>query len=418
MPKHHIAVVGSGISGLVTAHLLSDRYDVTLFEANNCLGGHTHTVPVFVDNTKYNVDTGFIVFNKKTYPNFCKLLDKLKIPIQKSEMSFSYRSDFRKVEYNGSNLNKLFADRHNLHNWEFYKFVKEIMRFNKEAKRFIKYHPRDVDFSVKQFIESHHYSEFFTECYFIPMMSSIWSKKKGDTLFCSAYTVLDFYQNHGLLDIRNRPQWYVLENGSSTYILHLVQNIKHNIHVNTKVESIERNENQVIIKTAKGEFKFDAVVIAAHSDQALAMLEHPSDAEIEVLSAIKYTENEVILHTDPRLMPKAKRAWASWNYFDNNSHAATLTYYMNRLQSLKSSRDFFVSVNLTEHIDEEKIIKKITYAHPCLVENAIKAQRKFDNINGRNHTYFAGSYWGHGFHEDGVNSAIRVCESLDAKYGK
>lgn len=411
-----IAIIGSGVSGLISAHLLSRVYEVSIFEANNYLGGHIHTNRIHHENSIYNIDSGFIVFNKKTYPNFTKLLEKLHVPIQTSEMSFSYRSDVKKIEYNGHSLNTLFATRRNLLNRNYYHLIKEIIRFNKDAKSFLKLDEHHLRISMREYIRKYSYSEILVDCYLIPMMASIWSKRKDDIMASSAYFILHFYLNHGLLDNKNRPQWYVISDGSHTYIPKLITNFRDNIYLSTKIEHIVRENGHVILKTKTDQFVFDAVVIATHSDQALKMLANPTEDEGKILSLIKYIDNDVILHTDDKLMPKHKRAWASWNYYDSGNSLPSLTYYMNRLQSIKTPPNFFVSLNLNELIDEEKIIKKLYYSHPCFNQNAINAQKQFDRINGKNNTYYAGAYWGYGFHEDGVKSGIVVANSLGIDY--
>jgi predicted NAD/FAD-binding protein len=408
-----IAVIGSGISGLVSAYLLSEHYDVSLFEANDYLGGHTNTVSVDVAGEQHSIDTGFITFNKKTYPNFCHLLDTLNIPIQLSEMSFSYQSTLSGFEYNGHNINTLFSDRKNIFKPSFYRFIKEIISFNFEAKKFLT-QTQNVDLSIKEFLERQQYSTQFIDCYLIPMMSAIWSKNKTDALNCSAHFIFKFYANHGLLDLYNRPPWYVISQGSKSYIAPMLKRLNNQIYLNTKIEHIRRESNQVILNSASNEFLFDSVVIAAHSDQALKLLATPTEQEINILSAIKYTQNEVVLHTDERIMPKRKLSWASWNYLDNGSTLPSLTYYMNRLQSLRSSTDFFVSMNLSESIDSSKIIQSFKYAHPCFDLAAMNAQQQISLINGKHNTYYVGSYWGYGFHEDGVKSAMNTCKLLGA----
>lgn len=406
-----IAVIGSGISGLVSAHLLSERYDVSLFEANDYLGGHTHTISLDIKGEQYAIDTGFIVFNKKTYPNFCQLMETLNVPIQLSEMSFSYRSMNTGFEYNGHSLNTLFSDRRQLFKLNFYRFIKDIILFNHDAKKFL-LDGQCSDISMKEFLDSHSYSVQFIDCYLIPMMSAIWSKNKLDTLSCSAHFIFKFYANHGLLDFYNRPPWYVIAEGSNNYIPPMIANLKEKIHLNTKIETIGREANHVRLKSGSKEFIFDYVVIATHGDQALQLLAQPTEQEIALLSTIKYTESEVFLHTDEQVMPKRKRSWASWNYLDTASSAPSLTYYMNRLQSIQSSTNFFVSLNLSGVIDNGKIIESFKYRHPCFNLAAMKAQQQVNVINGVNNTYYVGSYWGYGFHEDGVNSAINTARLI------
>ncbi|KTD32934.1 flavin containing amine oxidoreductase [Legionella nautarum] len=404
-------MIGSGISGLMSSYILSEDHDVSLFEANNYLGGHTHTISVETAESVYSIDTGFIVFNKRTYPNFCKLLEKLNVPIQSSEMSFSYRSDKRGLEYNGHNLNTLFSDRRNLIKLDFYHLIKDILLFNYHAKKFLARN-NGLEITMTDFIRVNKYSEQFRDCYLVPMMAAIWSKNKEDTLNCSASFILQFYNNHGLLDLFNRPTWKVIKQGSKIYVNPMLKKLKDQIYLNSKVERIKREHNKIKIVVNSQEQVFDAVVCATHSDQALTMLEKPTPQEIQILSAIKYTENEVILHRDRNIMPKNKKAWASWNYLDIQSTAPTITYYMNRLQSIHSNQDFFVSVNLVNEIAENQIIQSFKYAHPCLNVSALKAQKQINLINGMNNTYYAGSYWGYGFHEDGVNSAINTCKLL------
>ncbi|WP_347252616.1 FAD-dependent oxidoreductase, partial [Legionella sp.] len=301
--KKKIAVIGSGISGLTSSYLLSKEHDVSLFEANNYLGGHTHTLSVETEGSIYSIDTGFIVFNKRTYPNFCRLLIDLNVPIQPSEMSFSYRSDYRNIEYSGHSLNALFSDRRNLFRISFYQLIKDILSFNCHAKRFLA-HTYDLEITMNDFINENTYSEQFRECYLIPMMAAIWSKNKKDTLNCSAYFILQFYKNHGLLDIFNRPKWYVIKQGSKNYINPMIENLKDRVYLNCKVNQIKREANKIKLITNSHEQVFDAVICATHSDQALSMLERPTSEEIQILSTIKYSENEVVLHKDRNLMPK------------------------------------------------------------------------------------------------------------------
>jgi len=411
MVLKELAVIGSGISGLVAAHLLSRKYKVTLFESNDYLGGHTNTLSIQIDNQSYAIDTGFIVFNQKTYPNFCSLLKKLNVAIQPSEMSFSYHAVGKKLEYNGHSLNTLFSDRHNLINPYFYRFLIDILKFNYDAKKFIKQSPF-MDISIQEFLDKHHYSENFTQSYLLPMIGSVWSKNKNDILKCSAYFILKFYANHGLLDLVNRPPWYVIAQGSKSYIEPLVIPFKERIYLNTGIEAIDRHDSKVILHSKTQQFSFDSVVIATHSDQALKLLSQPTQDEMNILSAIRYTLHEVILHTDENVMPKRKRSWASWNYLDRGNLKLSLTYYMNRLQSLKADQHFFVSLNLEEMIDQKKIIKRIKYEHPCLDITALNAQQQIALINGKKNTYYVGSYWGYGFHEDGVKSALDTCRLL------
>jgi predicted NAD/FAD-binding protein len=406
-----IAVIGSGIAGLVSAHLLSRQHEVSLFEANDYLGGHTHTVDINHGGVNHPIDTGFIVFNKKTYPNFCRLLNQLNIPIQKSEMSFSYRSERLGFEYNGHDLNTLFSDRRNLFRPSFYRFIGDIIRFNRVAKQFLQEAP-EQETTLGTFLKRNQYSEKFIRGYLVPMTAAIWSKKPDDVMKTSAYFILQFMNNHGLLNIVDRPDWYVLTGGSRAYINYLTPALGERIYLNAPVQRIQRNQDGVILTTPNGTANFDAVVIATHSDQALAMLDQPSQDEEAILGNISYVANDVVLHTDPVVMPKNALSWASWNYLDNENALPTLTYYMNRLQSLETKQPFFVSMNLTDTINPDKIIQRFHYSHPCFDVPAVIAQRRHQIINGYQNTYYAGAYWGYGFHEDGVNSALAACKPL------
>jgi predicted NAD/FAD-binding protein len=405
-----IAVIGSGISGLVSAYLLARRYEVTLFEVDDYLGGHTHTHDIVYADQSYALDTGFIVFNKKTYPNFCKLLEKLAVPIQKSEMSFSFTSEKMGLEYCGSSINALFSDRRNLIKPAFYKMVKDISRFNKNAKAHVQNQSADV--SVADFIAQHNYRDWFTNAYFIPMTAAIWSTKPGEIMQSPVNFILNFFANHGLLDVVNRPQWYIIAGGSRNYIPALMQDFSGNIHLNTRVTNVRRQGGHIVVHADGAEIQFDAVVMAVHSDQALALLEQPTPDEAAILGAIPYQENEAILHHDRTLLPKNPRAWASWNYSERNTDLTTLTYYMNKLQNITAPVDFCVSLNQTELIAPEKILKRLRYAHPCFTTAAIAAQQRQDEINGADKIYYCGAYWKYGFHEDGVSSAMDVCRRL------
>lgn len=395
---------------MTAAYLLSRRYEVTLFEAQSTLGGHTATVDVEVNGDVYAIDTGFIVFNKKNYPNFCRLLDLLQVPIQTTEMSFSYRSQENSFEYNGHNLNTLFADRRNLFNPALYQMIKEIVRFNANAKKFLE--NIDPVLTMGEFIQKQAYKNSFLRFYLRPMIAAIWSMNANQINQIPAHFILQFYANHGLLDTSQQPRWYVIGGGSRQYIPYLVAPLKSRLKLNAKVKYITRSTKSITLFTENTREEFDAVVFATHADQALDMLSDATTDERSILSAFSYNANEVILHTDETVLPKNKRAWASWNYLDLGTQKVALTYYMNRLQMLKTTTHFCVSLNLTDHIAPEKILKKFMYTHPCYNTHTFLAQKKYAQINGKANTYFCGAYWGYGFHEDGVNSAMAVCHLL------
>ncbi len=405
-----IAIVGSGISGLVTAYLLSQDHDITVYEAANYIGGHTNTVSVELKGKEYEVDTGFIVYNEKNYPNFVKLLNQLRVPSQPTTMSFSVRCEITGLEYNGTSVNQLFAQRMNLVRPSFYRMIKDILRFNRDAKQFLK--SEDLKLTFGDFLEKGNYSPQLRENYAIPMTSAVWSGSPWQVLNTPFYFIARFYENHGMLSIDDRPQWRVIKSGSRQYVTHLVKRFEDRIRLQSSVERIVRGKDGVEISSSDGNSsQFDTVILATHSDQALEILEKPSPAEMEILGAIRYQNNEAILHWDDSLLPKRKLAWAAWNYhkLQDSPDGTSVTYNMNILQGIESEFTFCVSLNMTDRIDPAKIIKIINYSHPVFSGNAIEAQKRLGEINGANRTYFCGAYWGSGFHEDGVNSALNVC---------
>lgn len=404
-----IAIIGSGISGLTAAYYTNMNHDIQIFEAESWIGGHTHTIKV----DGLNIDTGFIVFNDRTYPNFQKLMDKLGVKYRPTEMSFAVRNDNWSLEYNGNNLNSLFADRKNIFNPKFYKLLSDILKFNKIVKSG-RYNP---NYTLGQFIQENQFSEWFSHGYILPMGSAIWSMGIKEMLDFPLEFFAKFFINHGLLEITNRPQWFTIEGGSCQYIEPLTKNFKDKIFTNAKVEKVKRDNNKVQIIVNQETLEFDKVIFACHSDQALKLLESPSPLEQEIIGSIKYSNNEVILHNDVSLLPKRKLAHASWNYLITNksNNQATLTYDMNILQGLKSPKTYCVTLNNTELINKSKILASYNYSHPIYSRESVKAQQRFNEVSGHNNTYYCGAYWKNGFHEDGVVSALRVCEQLGVK---
>lgn len=416
-----IAVVGTGISGLVCAHLLSREHDVTVFEANDYIGGHTATKRVKAEGKEWDIDTGFIVFNDRTYPNFIELLTQLGLSGQETEMSFSVKNVISGLEYNGHNLNTLFAQRANLFNTKFLSLISEILRFNKQCKEMWSVEHSDdhidldVDGTLGDFLYRNEYSSYFSEHYILPMGAAIWSSSLQDMKAFPLHFFIRFFHNHGLLDIANRPQWYVVPNGSHSYIKPLIATFKDKIHLNSPVTSVTRNPRGVTLEI-NGEDKhdFDEVVLACHSDQSLAMLSDITTAEKIVLSKLTYQENEVVMHTDESLLPLQKRAWAAWNYHldtGNKNNPSSVTYNMNILQGLETKETTFcVTLNNSPLIHKDKILGSYKYDHPVFNTDTIEAQARREEICGRHHTHFAGAYWYNGFHEDGVRSALDVCQ--------
>lgn len=403
-----IAIVGTGIAGNIAAYKLRDRYDVTVFEAAGYIGGHTNTIDVEEEDRTLAVDTGFIVFNDRTYPNFIKVLDEIGQSSQPSEMSFSVHSANDRLEYSGSSLNGLFAQRTNLLRPSFYAMVRDILRFNREALLEISRSSEQI--TLGEFLSENDYGADFADHYIVPMAAAIWSAEPVAVPDMPAKFLVNFFKNHGLLQLEDRPQWRVIEGGSREYVKRLVHGHRDAIRLNTPVQSIRRSMDRVEVSTAEGGTeRFDHVFMACHSDQALAMLDDPTDSEQSVLGGIRYQDNEAVLHTDESVLPRRKRAWASWNYFvpeDSMSHVA-VSYNMNILQRLNSNKTYVVTLNDDSRISPGKIIRRIRYQHPVFTRETIAAQTRQAEVNA-DRTFFCGAYWRNGFHEDGVVSALNA----------
>lgn len=414
--RQKIAVIGGGISGLTAAYLLNREHDVMLFEANDYLGGHTHTKNVKSGQKTYPINTGFIVFNDWTYPNFIKLMDEIGVKSEASDMSFSVRCENTGLEYNGTSLNSLFAQRRNLLNPAFWFMIKDILRFNKQTVDMLQSNSVPENQTLGEFVAEHGYGQRFVNHYIVPMGASIWSASVEVMMEFPIRFFLKFFNNHGMLSVDERPQWRVISEGSASYIEPLISGFNDRVRLNCPVKMVKRHEQGVTLITADDQsLDFDQVVFACHSDQALRMLEAPTELENQILGAIPYQRNEVVLHTDRRMMPKRKLAWAAWNYHipQRLSEFAMVTYHMNTLQNFDDApEDFMVTLNRTAEIAPGKIIEKYDYAHPVFTMDGIAAQQRHDEINGFNHTHYCGAYWLNGFHEDGVNSALRVAEGF------
>jgi len=409
-----IAVIGTGIAGNVAAYRLAGDHEITVFEADRRIGGHTNTVDVLAAGQRWAVDTGFIVFNDLTYPNFIALLDELGVESQASDMSFSVRSERDGLEYNGASLNALFAQRSNLLRPSFYRMLLDILRFNREAPALLD-DPGD-SISLGDYLDQNGYSSRFVDHYIVPMGAAIWSATPGGMRAVPAAFFVRFFHNHGLLSVNDRPTWRVIKGGSRTYLDKLVAGHRDRIRLDTPVEWVRRYSEYIEVK-AKGApvERFDRVFFACHSDQALKLLADPTPEEQEVLGAIEYQQNEAVLHTDHSLMPARRLAWAAWNYHIPRGESdpdgkVALTYNMNILQSLEAPVEFCVTLNYTHAIDPDKIIQTISYSHPVFTEAAVAAQKRHREINGAHRTYFCGAYWRYGFHEDGVVSALSALE--------
>ncbi len=413
-----IAIIGAGIAGNTIAWHLHKKHDITLFEADKHIGGHTHTHQIQAFGRQYNIDTGFIVYNDWTYPNFIEMLEKLGVETQPSNMSFSVRDEISGLEYNGTSLNSLFAQRRNFFNPKFLWMIREILRFNKESPKLLE---SIDDISFGEYLEKNQYSRGFIKNYIIPMGSAIWSADPKQMLDFPAKFFIRFFHNHGMLSVSNRPQWRVIKGGSEAYVKKLTAEFVDRIKVNTPIEAVTRYQDKVMVKPHGGiEEKFDWVFFACHSDQALRLLTDPSNDEQSILSALPYQNNQIVLHTDAKLMPKKRLAWAAWNYHLTKKPLglAAVTYNMNILQSLESPEPFLVTLNHTEGIDPAKVIKTLNYSHPVFTAEGIVAQSKHAIISGINRTAYAGAYWRNGFHEDGVASALTALKHFEAAQAK
>ncbi|GAA4898511.1 NAD(P)/FAD-dependent oxidoreductase [Ferrimonas pelagia] len=413
-----IAIIGSGISGLSSAWYLHPQHEVTVFEANGYVGGHTATVDVSVVSGDYAIDTGFIVFNDRTYPLFERFLADLGLSGQPSEMSFSVRNDEAALEYNGHSLSTLFAQRRNLLRPRFYRLIAEILRFNRLAKAAVDHTELGT---LGQFLHQHGFGADFCDNYILPMGAAIWSSSLTDMRGFPLALFLRFFLNHGLLDVKDRPQWSVIPGGSREYVRKVQAQLGARIRTATPVQQVKRWADRVELTTAAGVERFDQVIFACHSDQALALLADPSEAERAILSAMPYQNNEVVLHTDTRLLPRRRKAWAAWNYhlgeaFENGVHRdhrqATLTYNMNILQGISAPETFCVTLNQTDKIDPERILRRFHYAHPMFSADSARAQSRRHEINGHRRSWFCGAYWYNGFHEDGIRSGMDVVSAL------
>ena len=406
-----IAVIGTGISGMTSAYLLSEDHEVVVFEANDYVGGHTNTVDVSFNGDQYAVDTGFIVFNEKTYPNFVKLMKRLGVEWQNSLMSFSVQCEKSGLEFSPSTLNSLFIQRRNLVRPSFYRMLWDVTRFKKDSEALLE--SDNYDLTLLAFLSEKGYSQAFIEHFIIPMGEAVWSADPVKFNEFPAHYFAQFFKNHGFLNIKDQPQWLTIKGRSRQYIGPLTQPYTDQIRLSCPVVSIRRHPDYVEVQP-KGQpvEKFDRVVIAAHSDQALSMLADPTDREQNILGIIPYQENQAVLHSDESLLPSKKAAWAGWNYHipKEDLGRVAVTYDMNILQSIGAPSELCVSLNLSRAIDPAKIHQEMIYHHPVYDPASLAARKSHSEINGINRTYYAGAYWGYGFHEDGVNSALEVCK--------
>jgi len=418
--KPRVAIIGSGISGLTAAYRLHNDVEVTVFEQNDWVGGHTHTVDVTLDGQTYAVDTGFIVFNEWTYPRFLNLLSELGLVHQDTDMSFSVMSETTGIEYAGTNLSTLFAQRHRLLSPGYYRFLLDIVKFNKTAIDDLAHDRIDASITLETYLKKLSLCDLFHSHYLLPMAAAIWSSDLNDVNQMPALFFIRFFKNHGLLSVTDRPQWYTLPGGSRSYIAPLTEGFRERIRLNTPVVSVRNTSQGVeVVANANQEF-FDAVVLASHSDQSLALLDDTETALKSILHGIPYADNEVVLHTDRSQMPKSRRAWASWNYqiqATPEGVGAVVTYDMNRLQNLNGPHQFFVTLNNTKHINPDAILGKWTYAHPQFGPESLAIQAQINSINAESKITVAGAWCRNGFHEDGVVSGEKAAEAVKKTLG-
>jgi predicted NAD/FAD-binding protein len=407
-----IAIIGSGIAGISAAWALSGKHDVVLFERDSRLGGHTHTHDITMDGQTYRIDSGFIVHNPENYPLFSHFLNELQVATQATEMSFAVHNQNSGMYYNANSIRSLFCQKRNLLSPKFYAMIRDITRFYKECPALLQI--ADDGPSLGAYLSQNHYSDYFITNHLIPMASALWSSPSQSILDFPAKYLVAFMSNHHMLQISNRPQWRVLANGSKSYLEKVAQQWKVDVRLNTPVSRVTRFTDHVCLHTPLGEERFDQVVFACHSDQALALIESPSDTESSVLSAIRYQDNETILHHDATLLPPNRKAWAAWNVniAKNNHSQCTVSYCMNILQSIESAEPFVVSLNQREQIAPEKILAVMQYQHPIYTHEMVHAQKRRNEINGQNRSWFCGAYWGFGFHEDGFRTGYQVAEAL------
>ncbi len=410
-----IAIVGSGISGLVAAHLLHSRHQICVYEAADRIGGHTHTVDVAYQGEQHAIDTGFIVYNEATYPIFTRLLATLGVETQPSSMSFGLSCERSGLEWSSRGLRSLFAQPANLFRPAFRRMLRDFLRFNREAPSLLE--RGDAKVTLGDFLRGARYSDAFIEHYVVPMGAAIWSADPQVFLEMPAISFIRFFQNHGMLETNPSLPWRAIRGGSERYVEKLVAPFRDRIRVGCRVRCVRRSADRVEILSDAGVEAFDHVILAAHSDQSLALLEAPSALERMLLKSIRYQRNDVALHTDTSLLPRNPRAWASWNYRVPRSpnSRALITYDMTRLQSLASRQRFLVTLNGDDRIDPSRVLRRFVYHHPIFDVDAIAAQKLHAQISGGSRTHFCGAYWGYGFHEDGVKSAVAACSRFGAE---
>ena len=405
-----IAVIGSGISGLSAAYFLSKTNKVDLFEQSDHFGGHSYTYDIREYEKIISVDLGFIVFNELTYPNLIKFFNELKVPFEKSNMSFSVSIKNTNIEYGGSGFNSIFANRFNLFNLNFLKMIKEIISFYNYAPSLL--NQKIEEETLGNYLTRSNLSKHFIGCSIVPMVGAIWSMPFNKAKEMPLKLFLNFFINHGLFKLKNRPQWYTVTNRSRTYVKKIIERISGEVFKNYKVNKISRSADNVRISLGSEYLDYDHVVLASHADQSLNILEDPTEKEKETLGKFTYVSNNAFLHIDENLMPLRKKAWSSWNSITKDKKTC-VTYWLNKLQNLKTKKNYFLTLNPVEKIEENKIIKKINFTHPYFNNENVKSQKNLNLIQGKKRTWFCGSYFGYGFHEDGLKSSLELIKNFN-----
>ena len=402
-----VAVIGSGIAGLSAAYNLSKKFKVDLFEQDSHFGGHSHTYEIKKKNTTISVDLGFIVFNELTYPNLLNFFKELKVPYEKSDMSFAVSVQNSKIEYGGRGLKALFANKSNIINFKFLKMIREIILFYKSAPSLLK--DEIDDETLGSYLSKTNSSKYFINFHIIPMVAAIWSMPFSKAKDMPLKLFLNFFINHGLFRLKNRPQWFTVSNRSKTYVNKVLKKISGEYFKNYKIDKITRSADNVRITIGNEYLDYDHVVLASHADQSLKMLENPDSDEKRILGEFKYVNNTAVLHTEKKLMPKNKSAWSSWNSISKEDLSKTcVTYWLNNLQNLKCGENYFLTLNPIQKIEENKIITKVNFTHPYFNTQTAKFQKELHSLQGKKRTWFCGSYFGYGFHEDGLKSSIEM----------
>lgn len=406
-----LAVIGTGMAGMSAAYFMQNDYDVTVFEKNNYIGGHTNTIDVNDGEKDCPMDTGFMVFNETTYPYMVKLFKELDVPYKNTDMSFSVRNDAIDLEFNGSSLGGIFAQKKNIFNLKFVKMIREILKFNADAPNVLQNIQEYQDMSIGEYLKKLNLSDYFLTNFLAPMSSAVWSTPMDMIKDFPAKSLVRFFKNHGFVGVNTQLQWKTVIGGSREYRNRIIKKYEDKVITNSKISSVKETENGVTVVDRDKEYVFDKVIIATHGDEALELLAEPTSMQKEILSKFSYQENIAVVHTDESVMPHLRKNWSSWNFMMREGDTYTV-YYMNRLQGVSERQNFFININGEKFVDQSKIIDRIVYHHPIFDVPAMQAQEKMDELNKQSQIHFTGSYYRYGFHEDALLSSVNLCSML------